>query len=224
MVFLFVFFFLCCFLIFTRHLINLHYFVGLDVGCSNDSNVHFVKFDDSCKYYFWYNLGYRGCAFFTTVEEVENYDIGTLDMVNEIYQLTELTKQYTYECDNSSDVITKDIGYSLDAGSDVTNDAELGLICCRGFQSCAYTGLISANQGNILCSSYESCIDVDLIWTGEATVTADTNTSVITKSQASIFWAARSACAGSTIESAFYILCSAFYSCLDTLTLSGHTL
>ena len=95
------------------------------VTCYDENNPLWITFDDECD---WYNPTYANvyhpCTILTSKEEINGYDIGSYKMMDEMYQLAMLSREYSNECDNASisTSISRDIGYSLYAEQEIVNE------------------------------------------------------------------------------------------------------
>ena len=92
-------------------------------------------------------------------------------------------------------------------------------ICCRGYESCAYSTTLFSNLGNIFCVGDFSCGDSRSIWTNDYTQTNGNNTDPV-----AIYCMAYSSCLGSSLESADTIMCGVYFACKTAEISSAQTL
>lgn len=189
------------------------------LSCDSIVSPTWINFDSSC----FFEIS-SDCLIHNTTEKIDSYDRNTVSMVSEMSQLMKLAQNYSDTCDSDSDDnLNFDIGYRLYAETDIENEIEYGLVCCRGYQSCAYTQSILTQLGSVICSGVESCIESELIWTGDDdTSLSDKN--IITGNQGHILCIGASGCQGSTIQSAYSILCATYSACDSALILSANKL
>ena len=212
----------------------------LVIECSNSGPHLFGRIDESCSD-LEKNWDMEKCNFLTDKELIDEYDINSFEMMDDIRRLISLSILHSEACDEmvTEDYshISQDIGYPLFATLGMNNEENRGLICCRGYQSCAFTESIYSDLGNILCSGEQSCYESELIWTGESDTRSanvnsnsnsnsdsNSNSKIITKNDASILCTGDESCFGSIMDAAYYILCSGYQSCDNSLILGANTL
>ena len=177
-----------------------------NIYCSTNNSQYFIL-DSSCSI-----CDIHDCNLIENISQIDNH---SLNIISEISQLvTNIRDTYIYDCDNDGSV-TYDISHAAAVSSfgssysiSVFNDIYGEVLCCRGYQSCFQTQSIYTVLGNILCLGYESCAQTGLVWTGD-----DSDSST----QASIFCASESACAGSLLQADSVIACTSQNSCEDAV-------
>lgn len=202
--------------------INCYNATTWQIGCTGTGPHIFGTIDSSCDYVHIISA-YQSCNIISSIEEMNAYDTGSYEMITEIRDLISLSQEYSDECDQEYSYsdnynLVQDIGYPLSATLEIANDVQYGLLCCRGYESCAYTTSIYANLGSILCSGEQSCYQSDLIWTGEE---SNDNYNNDKSKQASILCTGTQACSESTMDATYHIVCLGFHSCSNSLIFGG---
>ena len=89
---------------------------------------------------------------------MNNTENTTQRIIDDIFLLSQqFSNEYESECDtwnnnnNNSNSLVFNIGAPKYSDADIVNNIENGIICCRGFESCAYTTSITTDLGSILC-------------------------------------------------------------------------
>ena len=201
--------------------------VSINYTC-NSTDPQFIKFDSSCTYT---NITFDDtCNFYDSTDHMDNTSIAIIDELWYFINTIDITNNTNTNDDYVSCTRTSsyDIGYPFYVDESVSNNAEFGNICCRGYQSCAITESIQTNYGNILCLGYQSCMASNLIWTDNSNRGNDISTNNAyayeTNLNANIYCLAISACGDSILESPNNIICGSDYSCKNSVILGGNKL
>ena len=196
-------------------------FFSIDQNCGNN-----CKIDDNCKILDAESISYSNNNnnetnnTFVTIKKVSQL----ISQFNQAYhdecnsETTFTTTSVTNENNNGSSSVTLDYGYPIYAEDSIINSEYGGVICCRGYQSCAFTDTIYSNLGHILCLGENSCAFSDIAWTGQHVPSIGRTKSV------TIFCIAYKSCYDSLLQSANNIVCASYYSCQKAQMSGGKSL
>ena len=128
----------------------------------------------------------------------------------------QFNNDYDSKCDiSNSNSIIFNIGAVLKSDDDIINSIRNGIICCRGFESCAYTTSITTDLGSILCIAEAACAQSKLIYTGDEDSSNNRSVSI------NIYCMGYGSCYGSTLRTTNSILCGTYRACLNSLIMSS---
>ena len=193
------------------------------IYCVKQNSPQYVIIDNNCEWNNCSDCKITNCVIINATDEMDNESVYNINTTLDIYK--EFESIYEIECSavnyknyNYSNIrsILFDIGYPLYGELSIINTVANAAICCRGYESCAFSRTIYSNVGNIYCTGGFSCSESGYMYTGTAIDINDEDTNAISRSGPSIFCMGYNSCAGSSMKSANKIICGGYLSC-DTV-------
>ena len=191
--------------------------INCSITCNNNedsNNIEFLILDATCEDICIVD---SQCNILNDIDYVlQHVDNASSVLVADILSITtEFDDKYETDCNTLNNSMVFDIGFSYYSDKEIANTINQGIICCRGYESCAYSNSITTDLGSILCLGDSACTESQFIYTGDHLSATDHDNNVY------IYCMGYSACYKSSLRSANDIVCSGYHACENSLIVNS---